>query len=294
MVRYLNPTLTIRDRQFRWGDRTYIMGVLNVTPDSFSDGGEFVSLQNALNQAQHLETSGADILDIGGQSTRPGAEEVSPEEEMKRVIPLIEALRSRSNCPISVDTYRASVAAAALDAGADIINDVSGGTADPEMLPLIGERQVPAILMHMRGTPKTMQSLTQYEDVVAEVVEKLQQHLYAAIACGVSPKQLILDPGIGFAKTQDQNLRLLRELPQFQQLGYPLLLGVSRKSFIGRILDRRDPKDRVWGTAAACTAAIAAGADILRVHDLPAMSDVARVADVLWRGDLSPIEGSRP
>ncbi|KPQ36691.1 MAG: dihydropteroate synthase FolP [Phormidium sp. OSCR] len=294
MVRYLNPTLTIRDRQFRWGDRTYIMGVLNVTPDSFSDGGEFVSLQNALNQAQHLETSGADILDIGGQSTRPGAEEVSPEEEMKRVIPLIEALRSRSNCPISVDTYRASVAAAALDVGADIINDVSGGTADPEMLPLIGERQVPAILMHMRGTPKTMQSLTQYEDVVAEVVEKLQQHLYAAIACGVSPKQLILDPGIGFAKTQDQNLRLLRELPQFQQLGYPLLLGVSRKSFIGRILDRRDPKDRVWGTAAACTAAIAAGADILRVHDLPAMSDVARVADVLWRGDLSPIEGSRP
>lgn len=273
----------IRDRQFSWGDRTYIMGVLNVTPDSFSDGGEFVSLQNALNQAQHLQTSGADILDIGGQSTRPGAEEVSPEEEMKRVIPLIEALRSRSNCPISVDTYRARVAAAALDAGADLINDVSGGTADPEMLPLIGERQVPAILMHMRGTPKTMQSLTQYDDVVAEVAEKLQQYVQAAIACGVSPEQVILDPGIGFAKTQDQNLQLLRELPQFHQLGYPLLLGVSRKSFIGRILDRPEAKDRVWGTAAACTAAIAAGVDILRVHDLPAMSDVARVADVLLR-----------
>lgn len=273
----------IRDRQFSWGDRTYIMGVLNVTPDSFSDGGEFVSLQNALNQAQHLQTSGADILDIGGQSTRPGAEEVSPEEEMKRVIPLIEALRSRSNCPISVDTYRARVAAAALDAGADLINDVSGGTADPEMLPLIGERQVPAILMHMRGTPKTMQSLTQYDDVVAEVAEKLQQYVQAAIACGVSSQQVILDPGIGFAKTQDQNLQLLRELPQFHQLGYPLLLGVSRKSFIGRILDRPEAKDRVWGTAAACTAAIAAGVDILRVHDLPAMSDVARVADVLLR-----------
>ncbi len=284
MVRYLNPTLMIRDRQFSWGDRTYIMGVLNVTPDSFSDGGEFVSLQNALNQAQHLQTSGADILDIGGQSTRPGAEEVSPEEEMKRVIPLIEALRSRSNCPISVDTYRAGVAAAALDAGADLINDVSGGTADPEMLPLIGERQVPAILMHMRGTPTTMQSLTQYDDVVAEVAEKLQQYVQAAIVCGVSPQQVILDPGIGFAKTQDQNLQLLRELPQFHQLGYPLLLGVSRKSFIGRILDRPEAKDRVWGTAAACTAAIAAGADILRVHDLPAMSDVARVADVLLRG----------
>jgi dihydropteroate synthase len=283
-VRYLNPTLTIRDREFSWGDRTYIMGVLNVTPDSFSDGGEFISLQNALNQAQHLEISGADILDIGGQSTRPGAEEVSPEEEIKRVVPVIEALRSRSNCPISVDTYRAAVAAAALDAGADIINDVSGGTADPEMLPLIGDRQVPAILMHMRGTPKTMQSLTQYEDVVAEVAEKLQQHIHAAIACGVSTQQLILDPGIGFAKTQDQNLRLLRELPQFHKLGYPLLLGVSRKSFIGRILDRPEAKDRVWGTAAACTAAIAAGADLLRVHDLRAMSDVARVADVLFRG----------
>jgi len=284
MVRYLNPTLMIRDRQFSWGDRTYIMGVLNVTPDSFSDGGEFISLQNALNHAQHLEISGADILDIGGQSTRPGAEEVSPEEEIKRVIPLIDALRSRSNCPISVDTYRARVAAAALDAGADIINDVSGGTADPEMLPLMGKRHVPAILMHMRGTPKTMQSLTQYDDVVAEVAEKLQQHIQAAIACGVSPNQLILDPGIGFAKTQNQNLRLLRELPQLHPLGYPLLLGVSRKSFIGRILDRPDAKDRLWGTAAACTAAIAAGADILRVHDLPAMSDVARVADVLFRG----------
>jgi dihydropteroate synthase len=260
------------------------MGVLNVTPDSFSDGGEFISLQNALNHAQHLEISGADILDIGGQSTRPGAEEVSPEEEIKRVIPLIDALRSRSNCPISVDTYRARVAAAALDAGADIINDVSGGTADPEMLPLMGKRHVPAILMHMRGTPKTMQSLTQYDDVVAEVAEKLQQHIQAAIACGVSPNQLILDPGIGFAKTQNQNLRLLRELPQLHPLGYPLLLGVSRKSFIGRILDRPDAKDRLWGTAAACTAAIAAGADILRVHDLPAMSDVARVADVLFRG----------
>ncbi|USR91546.1 dihydropteroate synthase [Phormidium yuhuli AB48] len=283
MVRYCNPRLTIRDRPFVWGDRTYIMGVLNVTPDSFSDGGEFVSLQNALNQAQHLETSGADILDIGGQSTRPGAEEVSLKTEIQRVVPLIEALRSHSNCPISVDTYRAGVAAAALDAGADIINDVSGGTADPEMLPLIGERQVPAILMHMRGTPKTMQSLTEYEDVVAEVAQKLQQHIHAAIACGVSPNQLILDPGIGFAKTQEQNLHLLRQLPRFHSLGYPLLLGVSRKSFIGRILDRPEPKDRLWGTAAACTAAIASGADILRVHDLPAMSDVARVADVLVR-----------
>lgn len=276
--------LTVRDRTFVWGDRTYIMGVLNVTPDSFSDGGEFDSLQAALQQAQRLEASGADILDIGGQSTRPGAEEVSLPAEIERVVPVIQAVRSRSSLPISIDTYRAGVAAAALEAGADFVNDVTGGTADPEMLPLIGERQVPAMLMHMRGTPKTMQSLTQYDDLVGEIAQTLEQHVKAAIACGVTGDRLILDPGIGFAKTYGQNLELLRELPRLRELGYPLLVGVSRKSFIGKILDRPQPKERVWGTAAACTAAISRGADILRVHDVAEMADVARVSDAIFRG----------
>lgn len=278
-----NTPLVIRDRHFKWGDRTYIMGVLNVTPDSFSDGGQFDSLATALQQAQRLESGGADILDIGGQSTRPGAEAVSVEAEIDRVVPVVQAIRTRSQIPISVDTYRAAVAKAALDAGADLVNDVTGGTADTEMLPLIGERQVPAVLMHMRGTPQTMQSLTQYDDLVGDICQMLEHHVQAAVACGIHRDRLILDPGIGFAKTHEQNLELLRELHQFRDLGYPLLVGVSRKSFIGKITNRPDPKDRVWGTAAACTAAIARSADILRVHDVAEMVDVARVADAIFR-----------
>ncbi|MGC9502883.1 dihydropteroate synthase [Baaleninema sp.] len=283
----VSSVLQVRDRRFVWGDRTYIMGVLNVTPDSFSDGGDFDNLEAAMSQAKQLETAGADILDIGGQSTRPGAKEVAVREEIDRVVPVIEAVRSRSSIPISIDTYRADVAQAALDAGADIVNDVTGGIADSEMFPLVGERQVPIVLMHMRGTPKTMQTLTQYEDLVGEICRVLNRHVTAATACGISPDRILLDPGIGFAKTHEQNLELLRRLPEFRELGYPLLVGVSRKSFIGKILDRQNPKDRVWGTAAACTAAIANLADILRVHDVAEMRDVARVADAMFREPIS-------
>jgi dihydropteroate synthase len=275
--------LTIRGRSFDWGGRTYLMGVLNVTPDSFSDGGDFYAPAAALVQAQRMLEAGADIIDIGGQSTRPGAEQISLEEELDRVLPVVEAVRSALNVPISVDTTRAVVAQRAVEAGADIVNDISGGTSDPEMLSVVAQLGVPIALMHMRGTPQTMQQLTKYQDLIGEIYEFLEQQIAAAVAAGIERSHLIIDPGIGFAKTGEQNLEILRQLPAFRPLGVPILVGVSRKSFIGRLLDRPDPKQRVWGTAAACCGAIAGWADILRVHDVPEMRDVCRVADAIWR-----------
>lgn len=267
-----------------WGKRTYLMGVLNVTPDSFSDGGEFDTLAAALAQAQRLIEAGADILDIGGQSTRPGAVEISLEEELNRVLPVVEALRSQNvSIPISVDTTRAVVAQRAIAAGADMVNDISGGTFDPEMFPVIAQLGVPIVLMHIRGTPQTMQQLTDYQDLIGEIYQFLESQIAAAERAGIKQQNLIIDPGIGFAKTAEQNLELLRQLPTFRSLGVPILVGVSRKSFIGRILNQPDPKNRVWGTAAACCAAIAGSADILRVHDILEMHDVCRVADAIWR-----------
>jgi dihydropteroate synthase len=279
-----SPGLTSRDRRFRWGDRTYLMGILNVTPDSFSDGGQFDRLDAAIAQAQSMAQAGADILDIGGQSTRPGAVQISLQEELDRVIPVIEALRQAEfELPISVDTTRAAVALAAIKAGADWINDISGASFDPEMLPIAAQCQVPIVLMHLRGTPATMQTLTDYEDLVGEIAIELRSRIDAAIAAGVTPDRIILDPGIGFAKTAEQNYELLRNLPRLAELGYPLLVGPSRKSFIGKTLDQPDPSLRLWGTAAACSGAIALGAQILRVHDVPEMRDVIRVSDSLWK-----------
>ncbi len=259
------------------------MGILNVTPDSFSDGGECDRVDTALARAREMIAAGADILDLGGQSTRPGSEEVGVEIECDRVIPAITAIRAESDIPISIDTYHSAVAHAAIAAGANLVNDVTGGQGDAAMLPTIAELGVSACLMHMRGTPKTMQSLTQYDDVVAEVAEALRHSLEQAQQAGIDRDRLILDPGIGFAKTHDQNVALLRRLSELRQLGYPLLLGVSRKSFIGKLLNRPDPKQRVWGTGAACSACIAAGADILRVHDVAEMRDISRVADAIYR-----------
>jgi dihydropteroate synthase len=275
--------MLLRDRQFNWGERTYLMGILNITPDSFSDGGKFDTVEAALAQAKSMEEGGVDIIDIGGQSTRPGAVEVSVEEELKRVIPVVRALRNVSSIPISVDTSRSIVARTAVEAGADLVNDVTGGTGDPQMLATVAELGVPVVLMHLRGTPQTMQTLTDYEDVVREICMVLEQQADLAIAAGVNPERIVLDPGIGFAKTYEHNLTLLRELPQLRSLGYPVLVGVSRKRFIGQILDRSDPKDRVWGTGAACGAAIVGGADILRVHDVREMWDICRVADAIFR-----------
>ncbi|MEM7793157.1 MAG: dihydropteroate synthase [Cyanobacteria bacterium P01_C01_bin.118] len=276
---------TIRGHQFNWGERTYLMGVINVTPDSFSDGGQFNSVATALAQAQTLVEANIDILDIGGQSTRPGAEQISLGEELNRVIPIIEAIRQNevlSQAVISVDTTRATVARAAVEAGADIINDISGATYEPDILRVAAEKDVPIILMHLRGTPETMQQMTDYEDLMGEITEFLRKQIEQAMAVGIPIQNICIDPGIGFAKTFPQNLEILRQLSAFSDLNCPVLVGASRKSFIGWILDQPDPQQREWGTAAACTAAIAGGADILRIHST-AMVDVARVADAIWR-----------
>lgn len=270
----------------RWGSKTYIMGILNVTPDSFSDGGQFASLDRAIAQAQQMVQDGADLIDIGGESTRPQAAPVSLEEELQRVIPVIQALRQGSAAiatPISIDTTKAAVAQAAVAAGATLVNDVSGGTYDAAMLSTVAQLGVPIVLMHLRGTPQTMQQLTDYDDVVDDIIHVLQARANAAIAAGITPDNIILDPGIGFAKTHEQNLDILRHIPRLRALGYPLLIGPSRKRFIGDILNQPDPQQRVWGTSAACCAAIAHHADILRVHDVAEMADVCRVADAIWR-----------
>ncbi|MGH1396376.1 MAG: dihydropteroate synthase [Trichormus sp.] len=278
-------SLIIRDRCFDWGQRTYLMGVLNVTPDSFSDGGEFNSTAAALSQAQALVAAGADIIDVGGQSTRPGAEQISLEVELNRVLPILEVLRPKISVPISVDTTRATVAKAAIQAGADIINDISGGTFDPQMLPTVASLGVPIVLMHIRGTPQTMQQMAEYQDLIGEISSFLAQQIAIATDLGLEPEKIIIDPGIGFAKNYEQNLEILRRLGSLRSLNCPILVGVSRKSFIGRILNQPDPKARVWGTAAACCAAIFNGADILRVHDIQAMRDVSLVADAIYRGE---------
>jgi dihydropteroate synthase len=279
----MSTQLIIRDRCFVWGQRTYIMGVLNVTPDSFSDGGLFNNTATALAQAQAMVAAGVDIIDIGGQSTRPGAAQISLPEELDRVLPILEVLRSEISVPISVDTTRASVAKAAIEAGADIINDISGGTFDLEMLPTVASFNVPIVLMHIKGTPQTMQQMTDYQDLMGEISSFLTQQILAATSVGINHNKIIIDPGIGFAKNFPQNLEILRQLRQLTALNCPILVGASRKSFIGHILNQPDPQARIWGTAAACCTAIAHGADILRVHDVSEMRDVSLVADALWR-----------
>jgi dihydropteroate synthase len=279
--KYMN--LKIRDRHFNWGERTYLMGILNVTPDSFSDGGEFNTVASAIAQAQAMIDQGVDIIDIGGESTRPNAIAVSVAEELERVIPVITQLRQASSIPISIDTTKAEVAQQAIAAGADLVNDISGATFDEKMLETVAQLDVPIILMHIRGNPKTMQSLTEYQDVVTEVINFLKTQVYKAIACNLDQAKIIIDPGIGFAKTASQSLELLQRLSELKVLNLPMLVGVSRKSFMRPILNQEDAQDRVWGTAAACYGAIARGADILRVHDVAQMYDVCRVADAIER-----------
>lgn len=275
--------LIIRGRCFEWGQRTYLMGILNVTPDSFSDGGEFNTTSAALVQAQALVAAGADIIDVGGQSTRPGAKQITLAEELDRVLSVLQVLRPEISIPISVDTTRAAVAKASVEAGADIINDISGGTFDSEMLPTVAELGVPIILMHIRGTPQTMQQQTDYQDLLGEIYSFLDRQIGVATGAGIDRDKIIIDPGIGFAKNYEQNLEIFRRLRSLLALNCPILVGASRKSFIGRILNQPDPKARVWGTAAACCAAIFNGADILRVHDVQEMRDVSLVADALLR-----------
>ncbi len=267
------------------GERTLVMGVLNVTPDSFSDGGKFFDAERAVEQAMEMERRGADLLDVGGESTRPGSAGISAQEELARVLPVLQALRGRLKIPVSIDTQKTEVAEAALDAGAQIINDISGLKSDPRIAKVAARRRVPLILMHMRGEPRTMQAGGFARDVMQDVMQGLRKSARVARKSGVRKSQIILDPGIGFGKSFAQNYELLQKLPQLAKLGYPLLVGTSRKGFLGATLAREGkpapPEERIWGTAATVTASILNGAHIARVHDVAEMVQVARVADCL-------------
>jgi len=263
--------------------RTAIMGILNVTPDSFYDGGRRFEASQAIADAVAMAADGADIIDVGGESTRPGAQAVSDVEELDRVLPVIEGLRRQISLPISIDTYKSAVARAALDAGADIVNDISALRFDSMMVSLVAREKVPVILMHMQGTPRTMQADPKYTDVLREVRDFLAAQLYEAMDAGVAREAIILDPGIGFGKTVEQNLQLLRGLPILAALGHPLLVGVSRKTFIGKILNL-GPDDRLEGSLAAVVAAVLGGANIVRVHDVAATYKACRVVDALRFG----------
>jgi dihydropteroate synthase len=260
------------------------MGVINVTPDSFSDGGRALDPIQAADLAQAMEAAGADIIDLGAESTRPGANPVGSAEELARVEPALAAIAAKVAIPISIDTYKADVAAAALDGGASIVNDISGFDYDPDLGPLVAAHGVPAILMHTRGRPQDMYAHAEYGDVVAEVVADLQRAVDRATGYGVSLDRLIVDPGLGFAKRADQSLAALAGLEGFTVLGLPLLVGPSRKSFMTAATGALAPDERDWPTAAAVTAAILGGAHIVRVHNVEKMIHVVRLADALRAG----------
>lgn len=258
-----------------------IMGVLNVTPDSFSDGGEFTDVDTAVTHALEMVGAGARIIDVGGESTRPGAEAVSETEELRRVVPVISRLAAQSETLISIDTSKAVVARAALDAGASIINDISAGRADEEMMPLAAERGAALIIMHMKGTPRTMQTNPQYDDVVAEVGEFFRQQYARALECGINPMALAFDPGIGFGKTLEHNLQLLREFPRLRVHERPLVVGVSRKSFLGKVIGTDEIRERVAPTIAMTALLRERGADVIRVHDVKPNVAALRAAEAL-------------
>jgi dihydropteroate synthase len=262
-------------------DRVALVGILNATPDSFSDGGVHLDPGRAAETALAMAAAGAGMLDLGAESTRPGAAPVPAAEERRRLLPVLRAVRTAVRLPISVDTSKADVAAAALDAGADVVNDVSAGRWDAEMLPLCARERVPVVLMHMRGTPATMQRDPRYTDVVTEVRDFLAARAAAARTAGIPADAIILDPGIGFGKTVAHNCRLLRRLDLLAALGYPVLVGVSRKGFIGELAGGRASGERLHGTAAAVALAVAGGARLVRVHDVAAMRDVVRVAEAV-------------
>ncbi len=275
-----NMTYKFGEYSFEFGKRTYLMGILNITPDSFSDGGRFFDLTDAVLHAFQMAKDGADLIDVGGESTRPGAESVPVEEEIRRVVPVVRKVRQKSGVPISVDTYKSEVAKAALEAGANIVNDISGLHFDSKMAETIAEHGAGVVLMHIKGTPRDMQSNPQYGDVVKEVYDYLSRAVEAAAKSGI--KQIMIDPGIGFGKTVNHNLELINRLDALKAIGVPLLIGVSRKSFIGKLLDT-PVEARLEGTAAAVTASILRGADIIRVHDVREMRRVALVADAIRR-----------
>jgi dihydropteroate synthase len=270
-------------KPFHWNtSRVLVMGIVNVTPDSFSDGGQFADADRAVARARALTAAGADLIDVGGESTRPGAKPVSVEEELRRVLPVIEQLR---DLVVSVDTTKASVAEAALRAGAQVVNDISALRFDPRMVEVIGQHGAGVVLMHMQGTPATMQTNPRYTDVVREVRQFLAERIEFALAQGMAREQIAIDPGIGFGKTVEHNLELLARLEELTGLGCPVLVGASRKSFLGKITGR-EPGERLAGSVAVATWAVARGARIVRAHDVAETRDAVRVVESLqaWCG----------
>ena len=274
--------MNCRGKTLTLGRRTHVMGILNVTPDSFSDGGCYLDVQRAVDHAKLMVSEGATLVDIGGESSRPGASPVSVAEELARVLPIIGAVADATDVLISVDTYKADVARKALEAGAHIVNDITALRGDVEMASVVAQMEAGLILMHMKGTPRTMQQAPQYKDVVHDVRSSLQESIKIAEGQGITAERIIIDPGIGFGKTTEHNLELLKRLTEFQSLNKPLLIGTSRKSFIGNILDL-PVMERVEGTAATVCWAITHGADIVRVHDVKANVRAARITDALYR-----------
>jgi dihydropteroate synthase len=285
MIRRKIFRLKLYSRTLILGGRTLVMGVLNVTPDSFSDGGKFLEPATAIEHALVMERCGADLLDIGGESTRPGSSPTPAKEELAHILPVLQGLRGVLKIPISIDTQKLEVAQAAIDAGAQIINDTSGLKSDPRLAQLAARRHVPLILMHTRGEPRTMQKAGFARDVLKDVLSGLRHSVATARKAGVPKSQIIIDPGIGFGKSFAQNYELLEKLPQLAKLGYPLLVGTSRKGFLGATLARNGkpvpPEERIWGTAATVATSILNGAHIVRVHDVSEMVQVARVTDCL-------------
>ena len=267
------------------GEETGIMGIINVTPDSFSDGGKYANVEATVMRAKQMVADGADIIDIGGESSRPGAEPITANEECRRVIPVVQALAEQSQIPISVDTYKAKVAHEALSAGACVINDITALHGDPNMCQIVADAQAGVILMHMQGVPATMQKAPTYQNVVTEVHAWLTEVASQAVDRGIDSSRIMIDPGIGFGKTFGHNLEILRHLMQFRGIGYPMLVGVSRKKFIGRILDL-PVHQREEGTAATVAWSIINGANVVRVHDVAKMKQVAQVIDTICRTKL--------
>lgn len=278
--------LNLGEYRLPLGRRTYVMGILNVTPDSFSDGGCYLDPGRAVERGLEMIAQGADLIDVGGESTRPGAAPVPEEEELARVLPVIRRLAREARVPLSIDTYKARVAEEAVDAGARLINDISAARFDPNMARLAARTGLPLVVMHMKGDPRTMQDAPWYQDVGQEVAQFFQERIDALTAVGLAREQLLLDPGLGFGKRQEDNLRLLAELGRFRSFGLPLLVGPSRKSFLGQILGS-PPQDRLEGTLAAVVVAMAQGADLVRVHDVQAIDRARRVVDALTRPEPS-------
>ncbi|MGA2583512.1 MAG: dihydropteroate synthase [Tepidisphaeraceae bacterium] len=261
--------------------RTLVMGILNLTPDSFSDGGKFSTIESAVEHALTMAEAGADWLDVGGESTRPGSEPVPPDEQIRRTIPVIRHIRAVSDILISIDTTRGSVAEAALDAGANVVNDISAGRDDPEMFPMLARRKVAVVLSHMQGTPRNMQENPVYEDVTAEVSRFLLQRRDAAVDAGIESRRILLDPGLGFGKNLSHNLKLMTDTNILAKLGHPLVVGPSRKSFIGRITGESRPEQRIFGSIAACAVCAWEGAAVLRVHDVLPMVQTIRMVQAI-------------